>query len=106
MTETSVRRLPDGRITPHYDPAMAMQLTAHTNDYLIWEHYDALKLPVLLLRGEESDLVLPEKVTEMRRRGPGVRGQLKTIEVPGCGHAPALNVLQQLEWVTEFIEAV
>lgn len=106
LTETSVRRLPDGRITPHYDPAMAMQLTAHTNDYLIWEHYDALKLPVLLLRGEESDLVLPETVTEMRRRGPGVRGQLKTIEVPGCGHAPALNVLQQLEWVTEFIEAV
>lgn len=106
LTETSVRRLPDGRITPHYDPAMAMQLTAHTNDYLIWAHYDALKLPVLLLRGEESDLVLPETVTEMRRRGPGVRGQLKTIEVPGCGHAPALNVLQQLEWVTEFIEAV
>lgn len=106
MTETSVRRLPDGRITPHYDPAMAMQLTAHANDYLIWAHYDALKLPVLLLRGEKSDLVLPETVAEMRRRGPGARGQLKTIEVPGCGHAPALNVLQQLEWVTEFIEAV
>jgi hypothetical protein len=42
---------------------------------------------------------------DMRRRGPGVWGLLKTIEVPGCGHAPALNVLQQLEWVTEFIEA-
>ena len=105
LTETSVRRLPDGRITPHYDPAMAMQLTAHANDYLIWVHYDALKLPVLLLRGEESDLVLPETVVEMRRRGPGARGQLKTIDVPGCGHAPALNVLQQLEWVTDFIEA-
>lgn len=104
LTETSVRRLPDGRITPHYDPAMAMQLTAHENDYLIWAHYDALKLPVLLLRGQESDLVLAETAAEMRRRGPGARGQLKTIEVPGCGHAPALNVLQQLEWVTEFIE--
>ena len=106
LTETSVRRLPDGRITPHYDPAMAMQLTAHTDDYLIWPHYDALNLPVLLLRGETSDLVLPETAAEMRRRGPGVRGQLKTIEVPGCGHAPALNVLQQLEWVTDFIESV
>lgn len=106
LTETSVRRLPDGRITPHYDPAMAMQLTAHTDDYLIWPHYDALNLPVLLLRGETSDLVLPETAAEMRRRGPGVRGQLKIIEVPGCGHAPALNVLQQLEWVTDFIESV
>jgi len=49
---------------------------------------------------------VPATVAEMRRRGPGLRGQLKHIEVPGCGHAPALNVLQQLEWVTAFIEAV
>jgi hypothetical protein len=25
LTETSVRRLPDGRVTPHYDPAMVQQ---------------------------------------------------------------------------------
>ena len=104
LTETSTRRLPDGRVTPHYDPAMAMQFTAHPNDYLIWEHYDALKLPVLLLRGVASDLVVSETVKEMRRRGPGASGLLKTIEVPGCGHAPALNVLQQLEWIDDFIE--
>jgi pimeloyl-ACP methyl ester carboxylesterase len=104
MTETSARRLPDGRITPHYDPAMALQLTVHPHDYLIWDHYDALKLPVLLLRGAESDLVMPATVAEMRRRGPGARGLFKHIEVPGCGHAPALNVLQQLEWVTGFLE--
>jgi pimeloyl-ACP methyl ester carboxylesterase len=106
LTETSVRRLPNGRITPHYDPAMALQLTAHPDDYLIWQHYDALTLPVLLLRGVTSDLVLPETAAEMRRRGPGARGLLQHIEVPGCGHAPALNVLQQLEWVTDFIESV
>ena len=106
LTETSVRRLPDGRVTPHYDPAMALQFTAHPHDYLIWDDYDALQLPVLLLRGAASDLVLPDTVAEMRRRGPGARGRLKTIEVPGCGHAPALNVLQQLEWVTDFIESV
>lgn len=105
LTETSVRRLPDGRVTPHYDPAMALQLTAHTHDYLIWSHYDALKLPVLLLRGAESDLVLPATVQAMRRRGPALHGLLKTIEVPGCGHAPALNVLQQWEWISDFIEA-
>lgn len=106
LTETSVRRLPNGRVTPHYDPAMALQLTVHPDDYLIWPHYDALNLPVLLLRGAMSDLVLPETAAEMHRRGPGGRGLLKHIEVPGCGHAPALNVLQQLEWVTDFIESV
>ena len=89
----------------HYDPAMVTQFTAHPNDYLIWPHYDALKLPVLLLRGAESDLVLPETANEMRRRGPGALGLLKHIEVHGCGHAPALNVLQQLEWIGDFIGA-
>jgi len=103
LAETSMRRMPDGRVTPHYDPAMALQFTAHPNDYLIWQHYDTITQPVLLLRGAESDLVLPETVAAMRRRGPGKRGKLKVIEVPGCGHAPALNVLQQWEWVADFI---
>ncbi len=106
LTETSVRRLPDGRITPHYDPAMVRQFIAHPDDYLIWEHYDAITAPVLLLRGADSDLVLQGTVPRMRQRGPGARGLLQTVEVPDCGHAPALNVPQQLDWVTGFIESV
>jgi len=26
------------------------------------------------------------------------------VEVPGCGHAPALNVPDQLKWVSDFID--
>jgi len=106
LAETSTRRLPDGRITPHYDPAMVRQFIVHPDDYLIWAHYDTIEVPVLLLRGAESDLVLQDTVPRMRARGPGARGLLQTIEVPGCGHAPALNVPQQLDWVTGFIESV
>jgi hypothetical protein len=39
----------------------------------------------------------------MRARGPGARGMLQVVEVPDCGHAPALNVPTQLEWVEHFI---
>lgn len=105
LAETSTRRLPDGRVTPHYDPSMARQFTTYPDDYLIWPHYDAIQVPVLCLRGAESDLVLPETVQEMRGRGPGGKGLLQVIEVPGCGHAPALNVPSQLDAVTAFIEA-
>ena len=105
LTETSTRRLPDGRVTPHYDPAMVRQFTDHPDDYRIWEHYDALDLPVLCLRGAQSDLVLPDTIAEMQRRGPALRAQLQVVEVPGCGHAPALNVPDQLDGVTAFIEA-
>ncbi len=105
LAETSTRRLPDGRVTPHYDPAMVSQFTRHPNDYLIWPHYDALDLPVLCLRGAQSDLVEPATVAAMRGRGPGLRGQLQVVEVPGCGHAPALNVPEQLDLVDAFLRA-
>lgn len=106
LTETSARRLPDGRVTPHYDPAMARQFIVHPDDYLIWDHYDGIDCPVLLLRGAQSDLVLPDTVPRMQARGPGRAGRLQVLEVPGCGHAPALNVPDQLDPVTRFIESV
>ncbi|KTT15661.1 alpha/beta fold hydrolase [Pseudacidovorax intermedius] len=105
MAETSTRRLPDGRVTPHYDPAMVRQFTAHEDDYLIWPHYDAVEAPVMLLRGAESDLVLPDTVAAMRHRGPGAAGRLTVLEVPGCGHAPALNVPAQLAPIAAFLRA-
>jgi pimeloyl-ACP methyl ester carboxylesterase len=104
LTETSARRLPDGRVTPHYDPAMVRQFIDHPRDYDLWQHWDAIESPVLCLRGAESDLVLPDAIEEMKRRGPGTRGRLRVVEVPGCGHAPALNVPEQLDLVAGFIE--
>ena len=106
LTETSARRLPDGRVTPHYDPAMVHQFTSHPDDYRIWQHYDALDLPVLFLRGEESDLVEAATVRAMQGRGPGTRAQLQVAEVSGCGHAPALNVPEQLDLVGNFLRSI
>ncbi len=105
LTETSTRRLSDGRVTPHYDPAMVQQFISHPEDYSIWNHYDQITIPVLCLRGADSDLVLPETIDRMRRRGPGQIGLLQVAEIAGCGHAPALNVPGQLDRVANFIRA-
>ncbi|GAB4041227.1 MAG: alpha/beta hydrolase [Rubrivivax sp.] len=98
LTETSARRLPDGRWTPHYDPAMVQQFVHHPRDYDQWEAWDSLDLPVLCLRGEHSDLLLPETAEAMRTRGP--RAVVATIA--GCGHAPALNTESQIGLVERF----
>jgi pimeloyl-ACP methyl ester carboxylesterase len=82
---------------------MVQQFTHHANDYLIWGHYDALDIPVLCLRGAQSDLVSSKTVAEMHTRGPGARGLLQSIEVPGCGHAPALNVPEHFALVDGFL---
>ncbi|MEO6293154.1 MAG: alpha/beta hydrolase [Burkholderiaceae bacterium] len=105
LTETSTRRLPDGRVTPHYDPAMVQQFISHPDDYLIWPHYDAINVPVLCMRGVESDLVLRETTDAMQLRGPGLKGLLQVVEISDCGHAPALNVPAQLECVAAFLGA-
>ncbi len=98
LTETSVRRLPDGQVTPHYDPAMVRQFIAHPHDYDQWEAWDALSLPVLVLRGAHSDLLLPEVAEAMRNRGP----RAVVVTMPGCGHAPALNTPAQFALVERF----
>jgi pimeloyl-ACP methyl ester carboxylesterase len=101
LTETSMRRLPDGRVAPHYDPAMVRQFINFPRDYQQWDAWDTLDLPVLVLRGESSDLLLPEVAEGMRQRGP--RAVVTTIA--GCGHAPALNVPEQFALVERFLSA-
>jgi pimeloyl-ACP methyl ester carboxylesterase len=101
LTETSARRLPDGRITPHYDPDMVRQFVNFPHDYDLWPEYDALDIPVLCLRGANSDLLLAETAQAMRKRGPRAR----VVEIAGCGHAPALNVPGQIGLVETFLGA-
>jgi pimeloyl-ACP methyl ester carboxylesterase len=101
LTETSVRRTPDGKVTPHYDPRMVLQFVHHPADYDLWQAYDAIDVPTLCLRGETSDLLLPETAEEMRLRGP----RAVVVTIAGCGHAPALNVSEQLELVSRFLDA-
>lgn len=101
LVETSTRRLPDGRVTPHYDPQIVRQFHRPTDDYLLWEEYDSLSIPVLCLRGETSDLVLPETTELMKTRGP----RAQVVEIAGCGHAPALNTPEHLGLIERFLHA-
>ncbi|MGE4013273.1 MAG: alpha/beta fold hydrolase, partial [Alphaproteobacteria bacterium] len=99
LTETSTRRLPDGKVTPHYDPRMVYQFTHQPNDYDLWPDYDRITAKTLCLRGVDSDLLEPSVAAEMTRRGP--KCELATI--PGCGHAPALNVPEHFAILERFL---
>ncbi|MEX2199683.1 MAG: alpha/beta hydrolase [Burkholderiales bacterium] len=99
LTETSVRRTAEGKVMPHYDPNMVMQFLHHKHDYDQWEAYDAIDVPTLCLRGESSDLLLADTADEMRKRGP----RAVVVTIPGCGHAPALNVPDQFALVERFL---
>ena len=99
LTESSTRRLPDGRVTPHYDPAMVQQFVHHPHDYDQWDAWGRLDIPVLILRGADSDLLEPQVARWMIER----HRHATLITVPGCGHAPALNTAQHFAWVEDFL---
>ena len=100
LAETSARRTPEGKITTHYDPDMVLQFVHYPRDYEQWSEWDAITAPTLCLRGETSDLLLPEVAEEMKRRGP----KATVATIAGCGHAPALNVPDQLNLVARFLD--
>ena len=105
LTETSTRRLPDGRVTPHYDPHITQQFFREVPEYPMWTEYDTLDIPVMMMRGANSDLISTDTLQTMRTRGPGAKGLLRTEEIAGCGHAPALNVPAQWQLVRDFLKA-
>ena len=105
LTETSTRRLPDGRVTPHYDPQITQQFFRAVPEYPMWDAYDALDIPVMVMRGAHSDLISTDTIATMRTRGPGALGLLRTEEIAGCGHAPALNVPAQWHLVMDFLKS-
>ncbi len=86
LTETSCRRLPSGKLTTHYDPAIVRQLITRPDDYEQWQYYDRIDVPTLVLHGTSSDLLLPEIAEQMAERGP----KAKVVDIKGCGHAPGL----------------
>ena len=99
MAETSSRRRDDGRITVHYDPEIMRVFASQPDTLNYWPIWDGVACPTLILRGEVSDVLLPEVAEEMTRRGPGAT----RVTVPGCGHAPMLNVPSQIAVLEGFL---
>ena len=54
---------------------------------------------MLLLRGEHSDLLSESTATSMTLRGPRAR----LVTLPGVGHAPVLDRVEQLGALEAFL---
>jgi pimeloyl-ACP methyl ester carboxylesterase len=65
----------------------------------LWKYWKAIRVPILVVRGEDSDLLPPDLADRMERLNP-----LVTIRTfAGCGHAPPLFAAEQTEPVVEFL---
>jgi len=90
---------------PHYDPAIAVPFRAITpqlaaaGEAALWAAYDSLRLPTLLIRGADSDLLTRATAQAMTERGPRAR----LVEFAGVGHAPTLVAADQRQTVSAFL---
>lgn len=101
----SATRLPDGSYALRYDRAIADAFYATSNpavlkaDVPLWEVWNTISCPVLLLHGAISIILTIEAADKMTQVGP----KAKLIRYPGIGHCPSLMEADQINAVKEWL---
>jgi len=94
----------DGLWVMHYDPDIAVPfasvnpIMAKAGEMAMWHAFKQIHIPMLIVRGGDSDLLSAKTVAEMCKVNPYVR----SIEIPGVGHAPAFVKPEQVALAKEF----
>jgi pimeloyl-ACP methyl ester carboxylesterase len=96
----SSRRTDSGQVVLRYDPGIAAAFNAAPlQDVNLWPVWAAIKCPLLLIRGADSDLLLADTAREMQASRPGV----ELVTFADTAHAPALMDAEQIGAVRDFL---
>jgi pimeloyl-ACP methyl ester carboxylesterase len=92
-------------LVPNYDVKLAATLEGidfNRPVSSLWSEFDALgRVPLMVLHGENSDILSAETVAAMRARRPA----MDVISVPDQGHAPLLAGSDLLDRIAAFVGA-
>ena len=93
-----------GVLAPTYDVRIAQSFAKADDGQpmpTLWKEFDALaRVPVLVIRGANSDILSATTVATMRARHPG----LELIEVADQGHVPLLEGAEVVSYIGRFVE--
>jgi len=96
-------KLENGALLPTYDVRLAAALQAIDFEQpppALWREFDALaQVPLMVVRGENSDLLSERTVAAMGAR----RTAMETITVPDQGHAPLLAEPEIIARIADFV---
>ena len=90
-----------------YDPAITVPLARSPSKFALWLagflfRRLARKRPILLIRGQLSDVINDEIAARMQRAAPGLR----QCVVPNVGHAPMLTEPEAVDAIARFLRTV
>ncbi|PLC53695.1 alpha/beta hydrolase [Pollutimonas nitritireducens] len=89
----------------HYDLRIAepfaneSEAKIQASEAILWAAYESINTPILVVRGEESDLLTAEVATEMLQRNR----HASLHNVPNVGHAPTFRSADQIDPLVEFL---
>lgn len=89
----------DGDLRLAYDPRIRESFGSINEDFQVWDLWEQIDIPVLILRGSESGILTQETLDEMLRRNPNARSHV----FEGIGHAPPLMDGDQINIVLDFL---
>lgn len=93
----------DGRLVPDYDPNLMKvleELDLETPLPVLWSYFDGLNaVPLLAIRGANSDLLAEKTLLDMGERHP----DCETFVAPGQGHAPLLGTKDMVRRIGKLI---
>jgi pimeloyl-ACP methyl ester carboxylesterase len=89
----------DGDLRLAYDPLIRERFRQSEDDYQIWDLWEKVDIPVLILRGSESGILTQATLEEMLRRNPNATSHV----FEGIGHAPPLMSGDQIDVILDFI---
>jgi pimeloyl-ACP methyl ester carboxylesterase len=94
-------RKSEGGYRLHYDPQITrtMQPVPFAPGLFFWSAWYRVALPVLLVRGERSEVFPASVAAAMLASNPRAR----LVEIEGAGHAPALMSPREIGEVREFL---
>jgi pimeloyl-ACP methyl ester carboxylesterase len=94
----------DGSLKVRYDPKLATLLKGVNmtrSQPTLWKEFDALaSVPIMVVRGTNSDILSAETVETMRQRRP----DLVTLDVADQGHAPLLVETDVISEISAFMD--
>jgi esterase len=101
FVQRSVKPAAGGRLTWKLDPAIrnVPRTGSAARPVDMWVPFARIAAPVLVVRGAESDILSRATTDRMAR----ALRNMRTVEVPGVGHAPSLAEPEALKAIKEFL---
>ncbi len=101
------REMQDGRVIADYDPAITERVGDVKPSLKIrlamWRVFAKMKKrPLLIIRGENSDILAPKTTALMQKR----HKKAKLVTVPGVGHAPMLDEPEAVQAISDFLSSL